>query len=317
MSKTAVTQWDVVSANNTDVGGIAIQGTSPISNFDNAMREIMGQIATFITGATFTGTTTLGITNISSTAAGGSFLTLTNVEAGATGPDIVVFKDSASPAANDVIGRQLFNGRDSGNNITAYGLMRYGINDPTNGSEDGYIDWWTVKAGTLSVTATMALGLYMSGATGGDQGTGTINATNYYLNGVVFPTLTQATAAQYRANTAGLVLTTDKVWSAAAEVSLTDAATITVDMSTFINAVVTLGGNRILGSPTNEKNGQSGCIRIAQDATGSRTLTYGSEWKFAGGTAPTLSTAPGAQDFLFYYVYASGFIYANLIKAVA
>ncbi len=69
-----------------------------------------------------------------------------------------------------------------------------------------------------------------------------------------------ASAANYRANTADKVLLTDDVWSAAAEVTLTDAATIAVDMSTFINAVVTLGGNRTLGQPSNTKVGQAGVI---------------------------------------------------------
>lgn len=127
-----------------------------------------------------------------------------------------------------------------------------------------------------------------------------------------------ATAAEYRTGTdTARSLVVSEVWSSAAEVTLTDAATIAVDMSTFINAVVTLGGNRALGNPTNEKVGQSGVIRIVQDGAGSRTLSYGTDWEFAGGTAPTLSTAIGAQDLLFYHVIAADRIFANLIKAVA
>src|SRR3990167_5295618 len=77
-----------------------------------------------------------------------------------------------------------------------------------------------------------------------------------------------ATAAEFRTGTdTGRSLVVDQVWSAAGEVTLTDGATIAVDMSTFINAVVTLGGNRTLGSPTNEKVGQTGFIRIVQDGT--------------------------------------------------
>lgn len=129
-------------------------------------------------------------------------------------------------------------------------------------------------------------------------------------------TAKEATSAQYVANTADRILTTDQVWGAAALVTLTDAATISVDMSTLINATVTLAGNRTLASPTNEKIGQSGVIYIVQDATGSRTLAYGSEWKFPGGTAPTLSTAANAVDALYYTVRASGFIAANLVKDI-
>ncbi|RWL14893.1 MAG: hypothetical protein EOR57_31600 [Mesorhizobium sp.] len=135
-------------------------------------------------------------------------------------------------------------------------------------------------------------------------------------DGTVWTTGQDATVAHYRANTADKILTTDIVWSSAAEVTLTDAATIAVDMSTFINAVVTLGGNRTLGNPTNEKASQSGCIRIVQDGTGSRTLAYGTDWEFASATPPVLTTTAGATDLLFYHVIAADRIFGNLVKAV-
>ena len=111
-----------------------------------------------------------------------------------------------------------------------------------------------------------------------------------------------ATAAQFRANTASLLLQTDEVWSAAGLVALTDAASIAWDMSTGINFSVTLGGNRTLDNQTNAKVGQTGVIIVAQDATGSRTLAYGTNYKFAGGTAPVLTTTASAKDTLFYFV---------------
>src|SRR3990167_4882882 len=127
-----------------------------------------------------------------------------------------------------------------------------------------------------------------------------------------------ATAAEFRTGTdTGRSLVVDQTWSAAGEVTLTDATTIAVDMSTFINATVTLGGNRTLGSPTNEKVGQTGFIRIVQDGTGSRTLAYGTDWEFAGGTAPTLTTTAADQDVLFYVVLASNRILGSLIADIS
>ena len=128
--------------------------------------------------------------------------------------------------------------------------------------------------------------------------------------------LLMASAAQWLADTAGLALVTDPVWAAAGPAALVDAATIVLDMSTFINATVTLGGNRTLGNPTNPKNGQTGAIEIKQDETGSRTLAYGSNWKFASGTAPTLTLGANARDVLFYYVVSSTVIMGSLVKAV-
>jgi hypothetical protein len=99
-----------------------------------------------------------------------------------------------------------------------------------------------------------------------------------------------------------------------ASVSLTDATTITPNFTSGRNFHVTLGGNRTLANPTNQVAGQAGRILIKQDATGSRTLAYGSHWLFPGGD-PTLSTAANAVDMLCYDVQASGEIYATLIKA--
>lgn len=124
-------------------------------------------------------------------------------------------------------------------------------------------------------------------------------------------------AAAFRANTTGRLLDTDGVWGAAAEVTLTDAATISVNMSSFINAKVTLGGNRTLGQPSNTKVGQTGFIRIIQDGTGSRTLAFHSDWKFAFGSDPVLTTTASATDILFYQVIATNVIFASLVKAIA
>lgn len=95
--------------------------------------------------------------------------------------------------------------------------------------------------------------------------------------------------------------------------ALTDGATITADFAVANNFSVTLGGNRTLANPSNQTAGQSGCIWITQDGTGSRTLAYGSQWDFTGGTAPTLSTAAAAVDCLVYAVQSSTKITATLI----
>jgi len=125
-----------------------------------------------------------------------------------------------------------------------------------------------------------------------------------------------ASAANFLANANSLLLPSTALWSAAQEVSLTDAATIAVDMSTFINGKVTLGGNRTLGQPSNTKVGQTGRIKITQDGTGSRTLSYHADWKFAGGVAPILSTAANKVDVLYYEVLSANTILGSLVKDV-
>ena len=67
-----------------------------------------------------------------------------------------------------------------------------------------------------------------------------------------------------------------------------------------------------LANPSNVTAGQSGSIFVIQDGTGSRTLGYGTQWHFAGGTAPTLSTAASSVDRLDYVVYSASSIHVVL-----
>ena len=116
-----------------------------------------------------------------------------------------------------------------------------------------------------------------------------------------------ATDTNLRAATANKIADAAGLVSAAAPVTLTDGATITPDFTAGRIFTVTLGGNRTLANATNQAAGQSGIIIVKQDATGSRTLSYGDEYIFAGG-APTLSTAANSIDVISYYVEASGTI---------
>lgn len=69
----------------------------------------------------------------------------------------------------------------------------------------------------------------------------------------------------------------------------TDGATVTFDMSASNQHQVTLGGNRTF-AVSNVSVGQYFAIDVIQDATGSRVPTWFSTIKWAGGTAPTLTT---------------------------
>jgi hypothetical protein len=99
-------------------------------------------------------------------------------------------------------------------------------------------------------------------------------------------------------------------------VTLTDAATVAIDLSLGNHFQVTLGGNRAIGAPTNVVAGQSGVIRLVQDATGSRTASWNSVFKFPGGTAPTLTTAANSVDLVAYHCESATRIAARFIGDV-
>lgn len=90
-----------------------------------------------------------------------------------------------------------------------------------------------------------------------------------------------------------------------AVVTLTDAATIDIDLGEGINFQVTLGGNREMGSPLDQMPGRSGEIIVRQDNIGGRNLSWHQDWKFTAGT-PALPSTPNAAVTFRYLVVAIG-----------
>lgn len=80
------------------------------------------------------------------------------------------------------------------------------------------------------------------------------------------------------------------------EATLSDNTTIAWDVNTSQVAKVTLGGSRAMGAPSNQKAGAFYSLMVIQDATGNRTLSWNSVYKFPSGSAPTLTTSANAKD---------------------
>lgn len=78
-------------------------------------------------------------------------LTLTSTDASATeNPTLDLYRNSASPSANDVIGHIDFSGEDSAGNKDVYAKINVDIIDPTSGSEDARLDLGVVSNGTVA-----------------------------------------------------------------------------------------------------------------------------------------------------------------------
>ena len=74
-----------------------------------------------------------------------------NTDTGAdNAPDLVLFRNSASPAADDNLGNLVYRGEDSAGNTHDYASIVASIEDTTNTSEDGILDIMTSAAGTLA-----------------------------------------------------------------------------------------------------------------------------------------------------------------------
>ena len=88
-------------------------------------------------------------------------------------------------------------------------------------------------------------------------------------------------------------------WSAAQNfnsTTLTFDATQDWDLSANQVCQLTLTNNTTFDAPTNIQDGGFYSITLIQDGTGSRTAAWNAVFKWAGGTAPTLTTTASAKD---------------------
>jgi hypothetical protein len=86
--------------------------------------------------------------------------TIRSTDAGATvGPNIILDRNSASPAAADVIGSVVFAGRDSGAAVQNYADILTTIDDPVAATEDATISVRAVVAGTMTSHLTAGAGV--------------------------------------------------------------------------------------------------------------------------------------------------------------
>jgi len=280
MAKTKISEYSTTAASNTDIDSTDInEGCAP-SGINNAIRSLMAHLAVdynatqaYTTTATAAGTTTLTASS-----------TLLQFFTGSTTQTVVL------PVVSTLSTGQ-----------------RYEIHNNSSGAitvnSSGSNLVATVPAGVTTVCTCILI-------------TGTTAASwDADIQGftTTLPVAQGGTGSTTLAGANIAVLNSAQTFTAAQRGTitvLTDGATITPDFAVTNNYSVTLGGNRTLANPTNITAGQSGSIFVSQDGTGSRTLAYGTYWDFAGGTAPTLSTAASSVDRIDYVVRTATSIHA-------
>ena len=82
--------------------------------------------------------------------------------------------------------------------------------------------------------------------------------------------------------------------------SANSSTAITLDLTNGTVQIITLTGNCTFTFPT-ATSGKSFILLLKQDATGSRTVTWPASVKYAGGTAPTITSTASRQDRLSFF----------------
>lgn len=156
-------------------------------------------------------------------------------------------------------------------------------------------------AGAAFVAADTLTWYTVAGAGGGSGTVTSIVAGSGLTGGTITTTGTIALA------TTGLEL--DQTQSMIT--SDTDGATITFNLATSNWHTVTLGGNRTLAL-SGGVTGQQFTLVLVQDGTGSRTVTWFSGIKWAGGSAPTLTTTASKADIFTFKQTGTGAYYGMI-----
>ena len=163
---------------------------------------------------------------------------------------------------------------------------------------------------STTVTNSIATKLPLAGGTL----TGAIAMGTNKITGAGDPTAAQDVATKNYVDTNTAKTDAAQTYTAAQRgqvTTLTSAASITIDFALSNNFTLTTGHAAILfANPTTEVAGQSGSIFIVQGSTTCAAPTWGNQWFFAGGTAPSLTGTTGKVARIDYIVQEAGKIHA-------
>ena len=180
-------------------------------------------------------------------------------------PKTKISEFSSTPANNTDI---------DGINI-AEGCAPSGINDAIRELMSQLKDWQAGLSGDVTAIAAGGTGAATFAAAGLTTLTGSETLTNKTLTN---PTVTNYVETPFTANS---------------------STAITLALTNGTVQIITLTGNATITMPT-ATSGKSFIMFLKQDATGSRTVTW-STVKWAGGTAPTITSTASRQDILSFF----------------
>jgi len=135
-------------------------GTNVVQGLSGTM-AVQAPGAVAITGGTMSGVAATSLTSLSSTGSTVGYVgfqTISTEAAAAAGPIIDLYRNSATPAVNDILGQVLFSGEDSAGNTQEYASIEAVVVSPTSTTEASALDFYIQAGGArqraLSLTST-------------------------------------------------------------------------------------------------------------------------------------------------------------------
>ena len=241
----ADTQWMLTTDGTITVGSTAIYfaqvssnsfGIVAVSGQDNIVADTVGDTLTMVGGTnlaltTVAGTDTLTLTpsltpalttaTFTNTTTDDSILVTTTEASSSAAPVITLKRNSASVADADYLGQLKFKGENDADQEVVYAKITAKIQDASDGSEDGLIEFANRKAGSNTITARLR-----------SDSLQLLNGTSLVVAGLTYPTSDGSN---------GQVIVTDGSGTLSFAAASGGGATVTSDTSTNAERLIYVG----------------------------------------------------------------------------
>ena len=155
-----------------------------------------------LVGAAFTGSITVNVT-------GSTPANFIRTDDGTTGPIVSLQHITTTPAVNDITGQVSFLMTDNALGSPTGAGLRGVARNVTAGAASADLHLLSRVSGSFGTRLIVANGIYTVGATGADQGLNTINASNYFDDGVNINTIYLASSSYTASDVLSKLLTVD------------------------------------------------------------------------------------------------------------
>tara|TARA_B100000530_G_scaffold334472_1_gene284412 strand:+ start:229 stop:1374 length:1146 start_codon:yes stop_codon:yes gene_type:complete len=249
-------------------------------------------------------TDSLTLTN---TSVGDTISATTTEDSSSAGPVITLKRNSSSPADADYLGQLKFKGENDADQEIVYAKITAKIQDASDGTEDGILEFANKKAGSNVITARLKsdkLQLLNSTSLEVD---GSLTVGGQAITPVTAPTISSISPTAVVTSTATAVTITGTNFVSIPQVEALNPSTgiwytadsVTFTSSTVIVATFTIGVNasyklRIENPDGNAVLSSSALMSVSAAPTFSTSA--GSLGSFAGNFSGTIATVAGSSD---------------------
>ena len=249
-------------------------------------------------------TDSLTLTN---TSVGDTISATTTEDSSSAGPVITLKRNSSSPADADYLGQLKFKGENDADQEIVYAKITAKIQDASDGTEDGILEFANKKAGSNVITARLKsdkLQLLNSTSLEVD---GSLTVGGTAITPVTAPTISSISPTAVVTSTATAVTITGTNFVSIPQVEALNPSTgiwytadsVTFTSSTVIVATFTIGVNasyklRIENPDGNAVLSSSALMSVSAAPTFSTSA--GSLGSFAGNFSGTIATVAGSSD---------------------